>query len=74
MLCELGGVPAAGAEIQRKQSIFQGNSPFPLVESTPERSKAGRTYAYAQVACLAARCALVESVETHVHSQPRTAQ
>ena len=36
--CELGLVPAAGAEFKRKQSIYQGKSPFPLVESTPERS------------------------------------
>ena len=50
--CELGLMPAAGAEFQRKQSILLGKSPFPLVESTAERSKAGRTYAYAQVAWL----------------------
>ena len=42
--CELGLMPAAGAEFQRKQSILLGKSPFPLVESTPERSKAGLTY------------------------------
>ena len=42
--CELGLVPAAGAEIKRNQSILQRKSPFPLVESTPGRSKAGLTY------------------------------
>ena len=42
--CELGLLPAAGAEFQRKQSNLLGKLPFPLVDSTPERSKAGLTY------------------------------
>ena len=51
--CELGVMPAAGAAIQRNWAGFQGKSPIPPVESAPGRSKAGRTYAYAQVASLA---------------------
>ena len=40
---EVGLVPAAGAEIQRKQANFDGESPFPLVDSAPERSRGGLT-------------------------------